>query len=190
MAAMPLMAQSTRVVTLKGAHDAELSMAVVGRQSKPITLASLIVTSEELPDAPKANTIDSSDAAPSQEPVVKAHKQSWQGAPPAARGGSFGVDRQVLDRNYWLWTGGMYAASIANVQATHDCLAERTCAWVPSAFTRRRNMLLAGGSADLGVAYLSYYMKKKHSSLWFVPEAIVTGVNAFVCIHDARRAME
>jgi hypothetical protein len=51
-------------------------------------------------------------------------------------------------------------------------------------------MLMAGFSADLGVAYLSYYMKKKHSSLWFLPEALVTAVNTYVCIHDARRAME
>jgi len=171
----PLLAQSERIVALKSAGNVALSLAVA---------------SEDLPDAPNANGTDSSDAAPSQDPVVKAHKQSWQGAPPAARGGPFGVDRQVIDRNYMLWTGGMFAASIANVQATHDCLVDRTCAWVPSAFTRRRYMLAAGLSADAGIAYLSYYMKKKHNSLWFVPEAIVTGVNAFVGIHDARRAME
>jgi hypothetical protein len=87
-------------------------------------------------------------------------------------------------------TGAMFAVSIANVQATHDCLVAQTCNWVPDTFTRRRNMLLVGGSADLGIAYLSYYMKKKHSALWFVPEALVTGLNAVVCIHDARRAME
>jgi hypothetical protein len=174
---------------MKGAHQPELSMAV-GREASHLLPASITVASEGLPDAPSANHQEPSNTTGATDPVVKASKRSWQGAPPAARGGRFGIDGQVIDRNYLLWTSGMLAASVANVQATHDCLAIGKCSWVPSAFTRRRNMLLAGGSADLGVAYLSYYMKKKHSSLWFVPEALVTAVNVYVCIHDARRAME
>jgi hypothetical protein len=164
-------------------------MAAAGREALHL-LPVVTVAAEELPDAPSANDQEPNNTSGAPDPAVKASKRSWQGAPPAARGGPFGIDGRVVDRNYWLWTGGMFAASAANVEATHDCLVARTCAWVPSAFTRRRNMLMAGFSADLGVAYLSYYMKKKHSSLWFLPEALVTAVNTYVCIHDARRAME
>ncbi len=189
MSTTSLLAQSQHVI-VKGAHEPELSMAAAGRDVSHLPPATIAVASEELPDAPSANDQEPSNTTGAPDPAVKASKRSWQGAPPAARGGPFGIDGRVVDRNYWLWTGGMFAASAANVEATHDCLAARTCSWVPSAFTRRRNMLLAGGSADLGVAYLSYYMKKKHSSMWFLPEALVTAVNAYVCIHDARRAMQ
>jgi hypothetical protein len=190
MSTTSLLAQSQHVIIIKGTQEPELSMVVAGRQASHLLPVSVFVAAEELPDAPSANDQEPSNTSGAPDPAMKASKRSWQGAPPAARGGPFGIDGRVVDRNYWLWTGGMFAASAANVEATHDCLAARTCSWVPSAFTRRRNMLLAGGSADLGVAYLSYYMKKKHSSLWFLPEALVTAVNAYVCIHDARRAME
>jgi hypothetical protein len=190
MSTTSLLAQSQHVIIINGTHEPELSMAVAGRQASHLLPVSVIVAAEELPDAPSANDQEPSNTSGAPYPAVKTSKRSWQGAPPAARGGPFGIDGRVVDRNYWLWTGGMFAASTANVEATHDCLVARTCAWVPSAFTRRRNMLMAGFSADLGVAYLSYYMKKKHSSLWFVPEALVTAVNTYICIHDARRAME
>jgi hypothetical protein len=36
-----------------------------------------------------------------------------------------------------------------------------------------------GIPADLGIAYLTYYMKKRHSSMWYVPAAVVAGANLF-----------
>jgi hypothetical protein len=188
MSGMPLLAQSEHVINIQDTRSSELSIATL--KSQAMFPASIAVTSEELPDAPDANSTESDNSAGPQHSSASGNRGSWQGAPPAARGGPLGVDSRVADRHYWMLTGAMFAASIANVQATHDCLAARTCNWVPDTFTRRRNMLLVGGSADLGIAYLSYYMKKKRSALWFVPEALVTGVNAVVCIHDARRAME
>jgi hypothetical protein len=176
---IPLLAQSSHLL-LSPSHGSELSLS--GSLIRP---ASLDASGGDLPNAPSSDNA----AAPANAPAPVT-KQSWIGAVPAAKGGEFRYEGRVADRNYWISTGAMFAVSIANVEATHACLADAQCNWVPSAFTRRRNMLMVGIPADVGVAYLSYYMKKKRSRIWSVPEGLVTGMNALVCIHDAHRATE
>jgi hypothetical protein len=176
---IPLLAQSGHLL-ISPTHGSELSLG--GSLIRPATLDA---SGGDLPNAPS-----SGEATVPANPPAPVSRQSWIGASPAAKGAEFGFEGRVADRNYWISTGAMFAASIANVEATHDCLADSQCIWVPDMFRRRRNMLMVGIPADLGVAYLSYYMKKKHSRIWSLPEGLVTGANALVCIHDARRAME
>jgi len=132
----------------------------------------------ELPDAPSTAKPDTSTADPAT-PAVR--RESSHGAPPAAQGGPLWVDRSVADRNYLLVTGGMIGASIVNTELTMRCFTKHaSCNDVPSFFQRRLVLYGIGLPADLGVAYLTYYMKRKHSHLWYVPAAVVTGANVFL----------
>jgi hypothetical protein len=95
-------------------------------------------------------------------------------------GGPLSPDRSVADRNYLLVTGGMFGASVFNAEVTQHCLNEHTdCNDVPSSLHSRAAMYGIGIPADLGIAYLTYYMKKRHSSMWYVPAAVVAGANLF-----------
>jgi hypothetical protein len=141
----------------------------------------------ELPDAPSSTKSDGSITDSSGSPAVK--RESSHGAPPAATGGPFWVDRSVVDRNYVLVTGGMIGSSILNTEFTMSCFAKHpSCNDIPSFFHRRLVLYGIGLPADLGVAYLTYYMKKKHNHLWFVPAAVVTGANVVLGVRAYRWA--
>jgi hypothetical protein len=138
----------------------------------------------ELPDAPSASQPDTSTADPAASPVVK---RESQGARPAAMGGPMGVDRSVADRNYWAVTGGMFSASILNAELTMHCLQQHaSCNDVPSSLRSRTALYGIGIPADLGVAYLTYYMKRKHNRMWYVPAAAVTVANIYFGIRAYR----
>src|SRR5271154_5901836 len=123
----------------------------------------------DLPDAPSSTKPDASAADPAASPAVK---RDSHGAPPAAMGGPLTPDRTVADRNYLLLTGGMFGASVANAELTIRCLqVHASCNDVPSSLNSRVALYGIGIPADFGVAYLSYYMKKKHSHIWYVPSA-------------------
>lgn len=141
----------------------------------------------ELPDAPSATKPDAlaGEAAPS--PAIR--REESQGAPPAAVGGPFWVDRSVADRNYLLVTGGMFGASFANAELTLHCLSKHaSCNDVPPSLQNRTAIYGIGIPADFAVAYLTYYMKKKHSHMWYFPAAIVTGANLFLSVRAYRFA--
>jgi hypothetical protein len=75
----------------------------------------------------------------------------------------------------------MFGASVFNAEMTLHCLKEHPdCNDVPPSFRSRTALYGIGIPADLGVAYLTYFMKKKHSSMWYVPAAVVTGANLFL----------
>jgi hypothetical protein len=138
----------------------------------------------DLPDAPSSSRSDSSTADPAPSPVVK--KES-HGALPAATGGPLSPDRSVADRNYLLINGGMIGASIFNAEMTIHCLQKHpSCNDVPSSLKSRTALYGIGIPADLGIAYLSYLMKKKHSRIWYVPSAIVGGANLFLGVRAYR----
>jgi hypothetical protein len=143
------------------------------------------VSSEsELPDAPSSAKADASTADPTPSPVVK---KDSQGALPAATGGRLSPDRSVIDRNYLLVTGGMFGASIANAELTVRCLqVQASCNDVPSFLKSRTALYGIGIPADFGVAYLTYIMKKRHNSIWYVPAALVTGANLFFGVRAYR----
>jgi hypothetical protein len=155
--------------------------------NSPLLTASLeapaIGNESELPDAPSSAKPDAPAVDPAPSPVVK----SSHGAPPAAIGGPLSPDRSVADRNYWLVTGGMVGSSIANAELTVRCLeVHASCNDVPSALKSRAALYGIGIPADLGVAYLSYYMKKKHSRIWYAAPAVVTGANMFLAVRAYR----
>jgi len=135
----------------------------------------------DLPDAPSAAKPDAStpdtSAAAAPSPVVR--KES-QGAPVAAQGGPLWVDRGVADRTYFLVTGGMVGASVVNAELTLHCLNKHpSCNDIPSSLQNRSAIYGIGIPADLGIAYLTYCLKRKHNHMWYVPAAVVAGVNLF-----------
>lgn len=169
---------------------------VQGDPAKSLLTAKLIdysvmegVSSEsELPDAPSATKEDTSTAASEVSPAVK---RESHGAPPAAMGGPFGVDRSVADRNYMAVTGAMFGASIANAELTMHCLGQHSsCNDVPNLLSRRLALYGIGIPADMGVAYLTYYMKRKHSRIWYVPAVCVTTANIFLGVRAYRWAQQ
>ena len=139
-----------------------------------------------LPDAP--STSQNQDSGQSMAASARsANKHSYQGASPAARGGGFGADRNVMDWKYSSLTGAMFGASVVNAELTQRCMAEKTCNFVPSALSSRAAMYGIGIPADFAVAYMSYRLKKGHNWFWIVPEAMVTGANFYVAAHSWRR---
>ena len=143
----------------------------------------------DLPDAPSAAKPDASTGQAAAFPAVR--KAESQGAQPAAIGGPLWVDRGVADRNYLLITGGMFAASIANAELTLHCLSVHTsCNDVPPSLKSRAGIYGIGIPADLAIAYLTYHMKKKHSHIWYVPAALVTGANIFFGVRAFRWARD
>lgn len=144
----------------------------------------LSVSSEsDLPDAPSATKPDASTADPAASPVVKKE----HGAPPAAMGGPLAPDRSVADRNYLLVSAAVFGASVANAELTLHCFTQHAdCNDVPPSLRSRAALYGIGIPADFGVAYLTYYMKKRHSSMWYVPAAAVTGANLFFALRAYR----
>ena len=138
-----------------------------------------------LPDAPSATSSDAPNAAPMASPVAK--NQSHYGAPPAAVGGPLWADRSVMDRHYFLFTGAMFGSSVMNAELTLRCLNKHAaCNDVPHALQSRAALYGIGIPADLAISYLTYYMKKKHSHIWYAPSAAVTGANVFLGIRAYR----
>jgi hypothetical protein len=181
VSALSLLAQSDRMEVKRG-DDLQLKLS---DRSRPLLTAALVEApavgnvsnDSELPDAPSSTKPDASTADPAASPVVK--RQS-HGAPPAALGGPLGVDRTVADRNYLVLTGGMFGASIANAELTIRCLQQHpSCNDVPRSLQSRAAIYGIGIPADLGVAYLTYCLKRKHNHIWYVPAAAVTGANLF-----------
>jgi hypothetical protein len=186
--ALSLLAQSDRM----DVQQRDNVRVMAGDPDEPLLTASLVeaggigvVSNEaELPDAPSATQPDTSTGEPAASPVVK---RESHGAPPAAMGGPLGVDRGVADRKYWAVTGAMFSASVANAELTVSCLKQHaSCNDVPPSLHSRAALYGIGIPADLGVAYLTYYMKRKHSHIWYVPAAAVTAANIFLGVRAYR----
>lgn len=157
-----------------------------GDSSQPLLSAALVggtavdgaSSGSDLPDAPSATKPDASSGGAAPSPAIK--KPESQGAPVAAQGGPMWVDRGVADRNYLLLTGGMVGASIANAELTLYCLNRHaSCNDIPPSLHSRAAIYGIGIPADLGIAYLTYCLKRKHNHMWYVPAAAVTGANLF-----------
>jgi hypothetical protein len=179
--ALSLQAQSDRMdatrrdsLQLQGDSTPHLlSAAMVGGPA-----ASGASRESDLPDAPSATKPDAASGAAASSPAVK--KQESQGAPVAAKGGPLWVDRSVADRTYLLVTGGMVGASIANAELTLHCFSQHaSCNDLPTSLRSRSAVYGIGIPADLGIAYLTYCLKRKHNHMWYVPAAAVTGTNIF-----------
>ena len=167
-----------------------LQPRVDGFSAAPLTASleapALGETSDEsrLPDAPSASKPETPAAAqPMASPVVR---RESRGAAPAAMGGPLGVDGQVADKYYLMLTGAMVSASVFDAEMTMHCLHDRTCKYLPPSLRSRAALYGIGIPADLGVSYLTYFMKKRHSRIWFVPAAFVTGANLYVGVHALR----
>ena len=111
---------------------------------------------------------------------------SLNGGPgPAARSGVLNVDFRVANSSYWTVNGAMLGSSFAAANLTQNCLHSGACSFVPHAFRSSAAMYGAGLPAAAGVSYLTYYLKRKHYRLWFVPAALVTAGNIVVSVHAA-----
>jgi hypothetical protein len=182
VSALSVLAQSDRIEIQR--RDGLPQQVADG--SQPRLMATL--GESELPDAPSSAKADAPAATPAPTPAAApAVKSGFRGAPPAGLGGPLEADRSVADRNYLMLTGGMFGASIANAELTIRCLEVHTsCNDVPASLNSRLALYGIGIPADFGVAYLSYYMKKKHSHIWYVPGAFVTGANIFLGVRAYR----
>jgi hypothetical protein len=190
--ALSLLAQADRTGFQRGGDV----QPTVGDASQRLLAANLIEApviggisaDSDLPDAPSATKPDPSTADPAAAPAIK--RDYPHGAPPAGVGGPMGVDRGVADRNYLALTGAMFSASIFDAELTMRCLEQKTCTYVPSSYRTRTALYGIGIPVDLGISYLTYYMKKKHSRIWYVPAALVTVANVYVGVHAYRRTQE
>jgi len=179
--ALSLLAQSDRMnvqrrddLQPKVSDDGEPQLAAMLTEAPSVSGVS---GDSDLPDAPSATKPDASTADPSASPAIK---RESHGAPVAAQGGPLWVDRSVADRTYLALTGGMFGASIANAELTVHCLNRHaSCNDVPPSLQSRAAIYGIGIPADLGVAYLTYCLKRKHNHIWYVPAAAVTGANLF-----------
>jgi len=82
---------------------------------------------------------------------------------------------------------GPVRASAGPAELTIRCLQQHpSCNDVPSSLRSRVALYGIGIPADLGIAYLTYHMKKKHSRIWYVPATLVTGANAFLSVRAYR----
>jgi hypothetical protein len=182
--AISLLAQSDRMdiqrrddLQPKVSDDGELQLAAMLAQPPPVAGVS---SDSDLPDAPSATKPDASTADPSAPAASPAIKRESHGAPVAAQGGPLWVDRTVADRTYLALTGGMVGASVANAELTIYCLGRHaSCNDVPPSLQSRAAIYGLGIPADMGVAYLTYCLKRKHNHIWYVPAAAVTGANLF-----------
>lgn len=166
-------------------NSAQTEQPLLIARASGVLAAAALSDDSGLPDAPSAAQPEASASQPAPSPAPL--KRSSQGAPPAALGGPLGVDHTVADRNYLMLTGGMFGASIANAELTLRCLNKHaSCNDVPPSLQSRLGVYGVGIPADFGIAYLSYYMKKKHSHMWYVPTAVVAGANIFLAVRAYR----
>jgi hypothetical protein len=187
LSAMPLVAQSDTAnkFRLNGASSWE-------QQASPILIARLNLPAEpttstsELPDnpTPQQNAAKESDA----EVQPKSHGKKYSGAPPAASGGPFEMSGGTADKKYWGATGLMFGSTVADIELTQRCQEVGQCSYAPSSLRSRAAMYGIGLPANAGLAYLSYRMKKHHSPIWFAPQVLMTGANAYVSLHAYRRS--
>ena len=135
------------------------------------------IDESRLPDAPSATKADAAAGETAPSPAIK---RESQGAPVAAQGGPLWIDRSVADRNYFIVTGTMFAASVVNAELTIHCLKQHpSCNDIPPSLKSRGAIYGIGLSADLGVTYLTYTLKRKHNHVWYVPAACITAANLF-----------
>jgi hypothetical protein len=131
-----------------------------------------------LPDAPSAQSAGTVAKATSDEPAppsplpVHAHKMHFSEGHP--------------DRNFWLATGVLFGASVANVEMVSRC-EPQACQQVPTALRSRGALYGVSLPVDIGVSYLSYKLRGlgRHS-WWSAPMAIITSGNAIYAIHASR----
>jgi hypothetical protein len=184
--ALSLLAQSDSMdIQRKLSDDGQPRLAAMLAEAPPVAGVN---ADSDLPDAPSATKSDASTADPSASPAIK---RESHGAPVAAQGGPLWVDRTVADRTYLALTGGMFGASVANAELTINCLSRHaSCNDVPPSLQSRAAIYGLGIPADMGVAYLTYCLKRKHNHIWFVPAAAVTGANLFFAYRAYHWAQE
>jgi hypothetical protein len=144
--------------------------------------SSVVATARELPDAPGAVARDDQDEVGSS----RRRLSSRDNAPATAAGPRFSWDSRVADRSYWSVTGALFSSSIVGAELSVRCVEEGKCANRMKDFPTNRALVYGVGiPADAGVAYLTYYLKKKRSHFWFVPAAAITAGNIYFAAHSA-----
>lgn len=159
-----------------------------------VRTGSIVISNHDVSEGQFAETLhpcngplpDSPEAFASEQDLRSTSQQSRWAKGPVPTATDKRIDLQVADWSYWSVNGAMLSSSIVAAQRTQDCLHSGKCDFVPTAFHSRAAMYGAGLPAATGVAYLGYYLKKKHCRWWFVPAALVTAGNVIVSAHAAR----
>ena len=143
---------------------------------KPILVALALVCcafAAELPDAPdvQGNALSSSARASRVTPVANY-------ASPAA-------SSPIADAKFWGVTATMFGATVANVELTSRCREQRTCQLAPLPMKTRASMYGVAIPADIGLAVLSYKLKKSHR-WWAFPIVASTMANSSIAVYSGR----
>jgi len=97
---------------------------------------------------------------------------------------------QKLDRRsqieFWAVQGVMFGMSITAIETTHNCLQAGSCTAIPDALQSRGAQYMLGIPMVVGVAILSYELKKHNKGWWFVPPAAVIAGAGVLTYHSIR----
>ena len=109
-------------------------------------------------------------------------------SPSAGRNGGGTVTERKLDRRsqieFWSVQGVMFGTTIAAIATTHNCLQAGSCTAIPSSLQSRGAMYSVGIPMAVGVAILSYEIKKHEKRWWFVPSAMLAGAAGVLTYHS------
>jgi hypothetical protein len=80
----------------------------------------------------------------------------------------------------------MFGSVAAAVESTHRCLNAGSCTAIPNALQSRSAMYSVGVPVSVGIAILSYEMKKRGNHWWYLPPAIVVAADSLLTVHGLR----
>lgn len=142
-----------------------------------------------LPDTPSATQSASTlEEAPPLPGSLAHRRQHRAGAPAPAAGALLRADSNIATRPYWILTGAMFASSVVNAEYASRCVQQKgNCTSIPEALRSRPALYGIGLPTEVGISYLTYYLKARGHRWWFVPAAALTVGNTFVAAHWAHR---
>lgn len=86
--------------------------------------------------------------------------------------------------SFWALQGALFATTIAAAQTTSNCINSGSCTAIPTPFHSRAALYNLGLPVAAGFAVLSYEMKRHGNRWWYVPPAVVTGLNSLLIVHS------
>lgn len=91
-----------------------------------------------------------------------------------------GCHAQTVDKKFIALNGGYLAAGVMDSELTQLCIHNHTCVegnpWMPKSQLGQLGVAFGTSAAATGV---SYYLKKNHSRLWWVPTTIGIAAHAY-----------
>jgi hypothetical protein len=87
---------------------------------------------------------------------------------------------------FWTLQGLMFASLVAAVETTQRCLNAGSCTAIPVPFQSRTALYNLGVPVSVGIAVISYEMKKHGNHWWYVPPVITIAADCLLAIHGVR----